>query len=75
MRQFLDAWRNLWRSFVLFYDEIFLLVGLSALQGLATITVVFAPPVAAGLNNVTNRMAHEKRVNFADFRDGMRQHF
>ena len=75
MRQFLDAWRNLWRSFVLFYDEMFLMVGLSALQGLAMITVVLAPPVAAGLNSVTNRMAHEKRVNFADFWDGMRQYF
>ena len=75
MRQFLDAWRNLWRSFVLFYDEIFLLVGLSALQGLAVITVVLAPPVAAGLNLVTNRMAHEKRVSFADFWGGLRQHF
>ena len=31
--------------------------------------------MSAGLNNVANRMAHEKRVSFADFWDGMRQHF
>jgi len=75
MRQFLEAWRNLWRSFALFYDEFMLSVGLSVLQGLALLTVVLAPPVAAGLNNVANRMAHEKRVNFSDFWEGMRQYF
>jgi uncharacterized membrane protein YesL len=75
MRQFLDAWRNLWRSFALFYDEFMLAVGLSVLQSLALLTVVLAPPVAAGLNNVANRMAHEKRVNFSDFWEGMRQYF
>lgn len=75
MKQFLAVWRNLWRSFALFYDEFLLSLGLSILQSLAMLTVVLAPPVAAGLNHVANRMVHEKRVNFADFWEGMRQHF
>jgi uncharacterized membrane protein YesL len=75
MKQFFAVWRNFWNGFVLFYDEFLLMVGLSVLQGLAMLTIVLAPPVAAGLNTVANRMVHEKRVNFTYFWEGMRQHF
>lgn len=57
------------------YDDLFLWFGLSFLQALAIITIVLAPPVAAGLNVVANRVANEKRVNFHFFVEGFRQYF
>lgn len=57
------------------YDDLFLWLGLSLLQALAIITIVLAPPVAAGLNLVANRVANGKRVNFQFFVEGFREYF
>jgi uncharacterized membrane protein YesL len=75
VNQFLIVWRNFGRSFVLYFDEFLLLLVLSALQGFALVTLILAPPVAAGISVITNRMAQEKRVGWAFFWEGLREHF
>ncbi|RME84432.1 MAG: hypothetical protein D6775_05465 [Caldilineae bacterium] len=75
MNQITTAWKHFFRSFILFYDDFFLLLSLSILQGLALVTVILAPPVAAGLNLVAHRIAREKRVDFDFFKEGFRQYF
>lgn len=75
MKQFGMAWRNFGRSFVLFYEDLLLWVAMSLIQGLALVTVIFAPPVFAGMNIVANRIAQGKHSNFEHFWQGARQYF
>ncbi len=75
MNQLIAPWRNLWRAALYFYDDLFLWLGLSILQGLALVTIILAPPVAMGINAVGNERAREKRINFDLFKDGFRTYF
>ena len=56
------------------YDEFFLIIFLSVVWWIGTLLVVTAPMTTAGLQYVTNRMANYKRVEFAFFWEGARQH-
>lgn len=75
MKQLLAPWQFLGRSALLIYDELFLLLALSVLQAVCILVVLPAPPVAAGLNVIANRMAREQRVNFGFFREGFKEYF
>jgi uncharacterized membrane protein YesL len=75
MKQFGMAWRNFGRSFVFFYEDFLLWILVILIQGLALVTVIFAPPVFAGLNVVANRRAEGKHSKFEHFWQGLRQHF
>lgn len=63
-------WRYLARSVILFFDEFYLMVGLSLLCSVALLTVVLAPAAAAGLIAISSRMAADKRVNMDFFWQG-----
>ncbi len=75
MKQFRTAWRNFFRSFVVFYEDILLWLGLCLLQGLALLTIVLAPPVFAGMNVVAYRAAEGKHSKFVHFWQGLRHYF
>lgn len=75
MKQLSAPWRFLGRAVLMSYDELFLMLGLNLLQAICTLLVLPAPPVAAGLNVVANRMAREQRVNFDFFRQGFKEYF
>ena len=75
MKQFLESLRNFVRSIVIFYEDILLWVGICLIQGLALITVIFAPPVFAGMNVVAYRSAQGKHSKFEHFWQGIRRHF
>ena len=75
MKQFGMAWRNFGRSFVFFYEDFLLWIAMILIQGLALVTVIFAPPVFAGMNVVANRRALGKSSKFEHFWQGLRQYF
>jgi len=75
MKQFGMAWRNFGRSFVFVYEDFLLWIAMILLQGLALVTVIFAPPVFAGMNVVANRRAQGKHSKFEHFWQGLRQYF
>lgn len=74
MSQLLAPWRFVARSFLLFWDEFYLLLSLSLLLALSALLILPAPAVAAGLAVVTQRLAQEQRVNFDFFKEGVRQY-
>jgi len=75
MKQFRVAWRNFFRSFVFFYEDFLLWAVLCLIQALALLTVIFAPPVFAGMNVVAYRAAQGKHSKFEHFWQGLRQYF
>ena len=75
MKQFGMAWRNFGRSFIFFYEDFVIWIAMVLIQGLALVTVIFAPPVFAGMNVVANRRAQGKYSKFEHFWQGLRQHF
>ena len=75
MNQFSKPWRFLLRSIVLYFEEFYLMVGLSLLCSLALLTVVAAPAAAAGLTNVASRMVAGKRVAREYFWEGAKKNW
>ena len=75
MRQLRAVWRNFARSFVFFYEDLLLWVGLCLIQGIALLTVVFFPPVFAGLNVVAHRAVEGKHSKFGHFGRAVRTYF
>jgi len=64
-----------WQATKGWYEELFLLAGLAVVWWVLTLLVVTAPPAAAGLHLVANRIVHGRRVSFGLFWEGFQQYF
>lgn len=65
----------LWGWLTQAYDSFGELMVANLLWVVFTLLVVTAPPAAAGLYYVTNRLAHEERCGWRKFFEGFRAHF
>ncbi len=74
MKQLVKPWHFMARAVMLFFEEFYLMVGLSIMASLAMLTVVAAPAAAAGLITVASRMVAGRRVSMDFFWQGAKEH-